>query len=920
MKAKLQTGPGGFEPGLIDRRFLINSPKVQSFLSMNRAYIIAMFRAAAACLWIGAAPLHGQDQEGPQEPGGLLIERLSTALGIDNFNPAMSWVVNHPESEQYQTAYQVQVATGIGVLENGAPDVWDSNKVDSSESSNARYAGPDLEPNTVYFWRVRVWDKHDASSPYSEPHMFVTGVEDEWQATPIWAENDAGDGPSDFAFLRREFELPDKEIEHAIVNVTGVSPESAAQYVYRLYLNGEFVGCGPERGFDGVERYNTYEVSDFLEPGTVNAAGALNYTAEERKFLFQMDITYADGTSETITSDSSWQALDGDDIYVDGGNAGHDRYYHAPREFINALNYPFGWKKSGFNAAGWSQAVETDAIESLKPSAQHNEQKYIAEPVRVVERGPGHYFIDFGRSVIAGFRLNCIEGEAGQEVDIRLGQELLGPQTVKYDKRTANTFQEVWTLADGMQTLTNWGYRSYRYAEIIGAPEGLDASNFQAVIVRQPFDHSESYFESADYVLNDIWDMLKYSIKATSLDVYVDTHARERRNYEGDAYINQLSQYAVERQYAFPRYSMEYLYYRPTWPTEYKQFSIKMAWNDYMYTGNADSLAEHYEVLREKTIEPFINEDYLVEKGPEEGGQWGSTGRDLVDWPPPLRDGYRFSDINTVINSFNYRAVQLLGKIAEVIGKDEDAAEYTELAGNLREAINNYLYDPDAGAFRDGLNIDHHALHASIFPVAHGAARQEYLEPLAEHIFGRGMQCNVYGAQFVLESLYAAERPDLALQRMNAVEGNSWGHMMYRVGATIAAESWDPELKPNMSYSHGGWGSAPANNIARGLFGIQPLAPAFNTFQIKPQPGGLAWAQYKKPTIKGPISVEFIKEDDRFEMTVTVPANTRANVYVPRMDKDHAEVTVNDETREGRMAGNFVLIEDVGSGTHTFAR
>ncbi len=885
---------------------------------MNGKRMTAVLGAVAACLMVGTIPLHAQ--EAPEQPTGLLLERLSNPLGIDNANPAMSWVLNHPESDQYQTAYQVQVATSITALDNGEPDVWDSGKVESSESSNARYDGPALDPNTVLFWQVRVWDKHDESSPYSEPQMFVTGVEDEWQATPIWAENEAGDGPSNFAFVRHEFELPEQEIEHAIVNVTAVSPDTASQYVYRLYMNGEFVGCGPERGFDDIERYNTYEVSDSLEPGAVNAVGALNYTGDGHKFIFQMDVQFADGTSETITSDGSWKALDGDDIYVDGGNAGHDAYYYVPREFINALNYPFGWKESGFNDADWAQAVEADMIANLKPSAQHNEQKYLIEPKQVVEREPGHYFLDFGRSIIAGFRLANIEGESGQEVDIRLGQELLGPQRVRYEKRTNNTYQEVWTLTDGPQTLTNWGYRSYRYAEVIGAPPGLDASNFQAAVLRQPFDESESHFESSDFVLNDIWDMLKYGIKATSLDVYVDTHSRERRNYEGDAYINQLSQYAVERQYAFPRYSMEYLYYRPTWPTEYKQFSIKMAWKDYMYTGNADSLAEHYEVLQDKTTEPFINEDYLVEKGPEEGGQWGPWGRDLIDWPHALRDGYEFSDINTVINSFNYRAVELLGRIAEVIGEDEDAAEYSELAGNLREAINDHLYDPEAGAFRDGLDIDHHALHASIFPVSHGAAREEYLEPLAEHIFGRGMQCNVYGAQFVLESLYAAERPDLALERMNAVEGNSWGHMMYRLGATIATEAWDPSLKGNMAYSHGGWGSAPANNIARGLFGIQPLEPAFNTFQVRPQPGGLAWAQYKKPTIKGPISVEFTEQGDGFEMTVTVPVNTRAQVHVPRMGEEHAEVTVNGETREGRVEGNFVVIDDVGSGTHTFAR
>jgi len=875
------------------------------------ASIFLVFTAAAF------EPVHGAITGGPQAPSGLLLERMSTPLGIDHPAPAMSWVLEHSEAGQYQTAYQVQVATSVRALTQGEPDIWDSEQVASAESSNARYAGPELAPNMVYYWRVRYWDSNDAHSPFSEPQMFVTGMADTWQATPIWAARADGEGRANFAFLRREFAVPDKEVMHAIVHVTALSPEPASQYVYQLYLNGAFVGCGPERGFNGINRYNTYEISDLLEPGTRNVIAALNYTTEAHKFLLQLDIEFADGSRETIVSDPSWKALDGDAIYVDGGNAGHSSYYHAPREFIHAPRYPFGWKEDGFDDAEWPQAVATEAIDNLRASAKHNEEQHILEPMRLVERAPGHYFLDFGRSLIGGFRLHNVEGTAGQEVEIRLGQEVLAPHTVRYVKRTGNTYQEMWTLADGPQTLSNWGYRSYRYAEVIGAPPALETANFHALVLHQPFDPEDSHFESSDVVLNDLWELLKYGLKATSLDVYVDSHSRERRNYEGDAYINQLSHYAVERQYAFPRYSMEYLYHRPTWPTEYKQVSVMMAWQDYLYTGNADSLEAHYEVLQSNTLEAFLNDDYLVEKPENAGSPWG---RDLIDWPNALRDGYQFSQVNTVINTFNYRAIALLGQIAGVLGREDDAARYTELAGKLQEAINAHFYDADQGAFRDGKGIDHHALHASIFPVALGAAREANLAQLAEHIFGRGMQCNLYGAQFVLEALYAANRGDLALQRMNALEGNSWGHMMYRLGATIPTEAWDPSLKGNMAYSHGGWGSPPANNIARGMFGIQPLKAGFNTFQVRPQPGGVNWAQLRKPSIKGAIDVEFIDRDEAFEMTVTIPVNTRADVYLPRRGADHAVVRVNGETREGELEGEYVKIAGVGSGTHTFVR
>jgi alpha-L-rhamnosidase len=889
-------------------------PKQQPHTLFHPRRVLSLC-AGIGCVFLATQSLSMAEAGAPAAPSGLLLERLSTPLGIENATPAMSWILNHPDPNQHQTAYQVQVATRAVKLVDGNPDVWDSGPIASAESSNARYAGPPLDPNAVYCWRVRIWDRHGAASPYSAPQMFVTAIRDEWRATPIWTG--IGDHASRFAFLRHEFEIPAKEMEQAILHVSAVSGEPASQYVYRLYLNGKFVGCGPERGFNNTVRYNTYEVSDFLETGGRNAVAALNYTTLEQKFILQLDVRYTDGTSQVIVSDRSWKALPGDDVYVDGGNAGHSSYYVVPREFINATKYPFGWKRGGYDDAHWSPAVETDPIHNLRPSTQENEQQHLVDPVRVIERAPGHYFVDFGRSLIGGFRLRDVVGRAGQPVEIRLGQELVAPQTVRHAKRTGNRYQEVWTLTDGPQTLTHWGYRSYRYAEIIGAPTGLDATHFQAAVLRQPFDPGESHFESSDFVLNDLWDMLKHGIQATSLDVYVDSHSRERRNYEGDAYINQLSQYALQRQYAFPRYSVEYLHYRPTWPTEYKPLSILMAWNDYLYTGNADSLKEHYAVLQTKTLENFINPDFLVEKAENAGSPWG---RDLVDWPPALRDDYVFSRFNTVVNAFNCRAVELLGRIADVLGKEEDAAHYHQLANRLRDAINDHFYDPDRGAFRDGKEIDHHALHASIIPVALQIARDDFLDPTSEHIFSRGMQCNLYGAQFLLESLYVAGRGDLALKRMNAIEGNSWGHMMYRLGATIATEAWDPSLKANMAFSHGGWGSPPVNNIARGLFGIQPLEPAFNRFQIKPQPGSLAWAQYKQPSIKGPIRVQFIQTTETFEMTVTVPVNTRAEVYLPRMGKEDAQVVVNGKPREGRIDGDFVLIRDVASGTHTFMR
>lgn len=1010
----------------------------------------------------------------PEAPTGMLVELLSEPLGIENVSPGFSWIVNDPDRDEIQSAYQLLVASSLEGLAKNDADVWDSGKTNSSQSSNVVFGGDALLASSNYYWKVRTWDKDGQAGPYSEPQLFTTAVKDDWTAKPIWmgesntfqeegwsdytfevdftiqavsagvyfrahdfnknylwqiiggnpgklkkhvtttgtykvieeipimplelnkeyklkielngsqiktyindqlidtttdetissgligfrnggteqawydnvrvynsekvlyeddfsGERQFNDGTitdgklfmdkgkraiytglaplgNDFVFMRKSFELQDKEIERAIAHVTAQSPENAKQYVYRLYMNGQFVGTGPERGFDDINRYNTYDVTSLLKQGKENVIGSLNYTASDKRFLFQMDVYYKDGTKERIQSDSSWKSMSGSRAYGDGGNSGTS-YFYAPRENINANYYPYGWNDVGFNDDSWTNSLEKPAITRLQASAARNTEMHIVEPVKIVDKGNGNYFIDFGKAVTAGIRLN-VEASAGQQVELRMGEELSGPNTVRYNMRTGNNYQEVWTLKKGQQTLENWGYKVFRYAEILNSPVELTKDNIQAVVLRHPFDDEASDFKSSDSVLNDVWDFAKYSIKATALDVYVDTHTRERTNYEGDAYINQLSHYAVDREYAFPRYSMEYLFYRPTWPTEYKQQTVMMAWEDYMNTGNKDALEQYYTILTNKTLKNNLNSDFLVEK---------STTDDLVDWPESQRDGYQFTTINTVINTFNYAAINHLADIAAVLGKTEDASSYSLMAENIRKAMNTHLYNKDLGRFKDGKNSTHYALHASAFPLAVGAVDPENEAAVADYVVSRGMAVSVYGSQFLLTGLYNANQGEAALKLMNAKTGNSWGHMMYDLGATIVGEAWDPAQKSNMSFSHA-WASAPANVIPRGLFGIQPIEAGYSKFQIKPQPGSLEWASIKVPSIKGSIAAQIENGSEKFQLDVIIPANTSADVHIPLHGMDHPYVIVDGQWVEGRIQNGFVVIEGVGSGEHQFVR
>jgi hypothetical protein len=278
-------------------------------------------------------------------------------------------------------------------------------------------------------------------------------------------------------------------------------------------------------------------------------------------------------------------------------------------------------------------------------------------------------------------------------------------------------------------------------------------------------------------------------------------------------------------------------------------------------------------------------------------------------------DRFQFTSINTVINAFNYQAVADLAEFARVLGKQEDAARYSALAAKLRNAINTHLYDPAVGKFKDGLHATNHSIHANAIPLSLGLVAPAHQKSVADFVASRGMVGSVYLSQFLLDALYQNHRAEAALGIMNSTGLRSWGHMIYKLHATMTGEAWDPSIKGNMSFSHP-WATSPANVIPRGLFGIIPLEPGFTRFQIKPQPASLAWAKLVTPSIKGPIRVAFQQSGNHFEMTASIPANSTATVHLPF--SPGAKATMNGLAVEGTIGEGFLMIGEVPSGHHRF--
>jgi hypothetical protein len=544
-------------------------------------------------------------------------------------------------------------------------------------------------------------------------------------------------------------------------------------------------------------------------------------------------------------------------------------------------------------------------------------------PVKTAALGTGHYFFDFGRAAFGWVELTLDAPSAGAIVTVNLGEKATGQAVDLNPGGSIRAAQSQITLQKGVHTYrvttpkdaTNTSAPAvplpaalgvvmpFRYLEILSSPVALSADSARQIAVSYPFDDAAGSFSSSNDALNRVYDISKYTVKATTFaGIYIDGD-RERTPYEADAYIQQLGHYAIDRDYALARRSHEYLMVNPTWPTEWKFHSVMLAWADWMYTGNTESLANEYALLKkEKTLESHLNADGLLD----------TTGmRDIVDWPAGERDGYVLTGVNTVVNAFWCHILGLMADMAEALGNTSDATRYRALRTTAIAALNSKLSNASTGLYQDGQSSTHSSLHANAFPLAFGLVPAERQARVVAFVKSRGMACSVYGAQYLLEGLYQAGEPDLALALLTSTTDRSWYNMI-QIGSTMTLEAWDAKYKPNLDWNHA-WAAAPANILPRYVLGVRPLQPGFALAAIQPQPGSLAHVEGTVPTIRGPIQV--VVDTQPLKLTVTIPANMSANVALP--PSAGCTPLLDGQAAHVVAAGDISWIEGVGSGEHT---
>jgi alpha-L-rhamnosidase len=725
-------------------------------------------------------------------PTGLLCNLMvhPEAAMITNKTPDFGWIVNAGVKEDYQTAYQIEVSTSPALLNENRADLWNTEKVNSSQSINIRYNGKELQPHQSYWWRVCTWGKTGKRSGWSVIQRFNTS---EFSPARLWPDESKWvEMPDEHGKKFWAFEDRDPIIYHDVAPAKVVT-----------HKNGNILYDFKKDAFSYLTLNITWEPKQVKNDSLVLAIG-------EKGILDSLD--------------------------------------EKPGGGIIYETYKIGLKK-----------------------------------------GTNDYTLELPRFV-AQFPWSEV-------------MPLQMPEVIPL-----------------------------RYCEIKAMPNLKVNKIIQKALTVQ-FDNNSSSFSCSDDRLNQIYELCKYSTIANTFNGDYANSERERMMYEADCYIQQMSHYATDREFSTARYSAENLIYHASWPTEWICHSVFMAWADYLYTGNKGLIEKYYTDLKAKTLIGLETPEGLISSRTglqtktflESIHYNGDMIHDIVDWPDGEQgiypngetDNYDKKDYNTVVNAFYYRSLILMSRMALATNHKEDASFFAEKAEKVKKRFNDVFFDKVSRIYIDGIGSRHASIQGNMFPLAFGLVPDENKESVVNFVKSKWMACGVYAANYLMEGLYNAEQGNYALELMTNDSDRGWLNMI-RVGATMTTEAWDIKYDPHdISWSHA-WSASPAHLIPRLIMGIQPAEPGFGKIIVKPQPGNLKWARMKLPTIHGDI-LTYLRQNEgvSFDMNVTIPANTTARVYLPRLSEKYT-LTVDGAIVKNATSEGAWLVVNSPSGSHSF--
>ncbi len=833
----------------------------------------------------------------------LRCEYLVDPIGIDIQEPRLMWncgVWNELENAAgvKQTAYQI------------VTDKWNSGKVESS-AMQAVYPLP-LESRERVTWKIRLWDGNGEAGEWSES-FFEMGLlqSSDWKAK--WITGDYTPKKN----MRYPVDCFRKKLSLA-KPVASARLYATACGLYEAKLNGRKAGdfCFAPGYTDYRKRvqYQSYDVTELLRPGknelTVQLAdgwyrgslGAWGLTYQygtETKILLQLEITYEDGTTETVVTDRSWQWSDDGPIRFADQKDG---------EIVEAFREP--------TYAGHAKETTHNVLPTASDNVPVTEHEHF-HPV-VTTAPNGRKLLDFGQN-IAGYVSFSVDAHEGQRMVWRLGEMLdqdgnLTQKNIQLsNKKKTTPLQRIdYTCAEGRNTYkTAFAVFGFQYAEVETDLE-LKPRDVEAIAVYSDMEQTGSFACSSD-LLNRFFQATLWSAKGNHLDIPTDCPTRERHGWTGDAQIffetaGYLFDFApftrkwLRDVYDWQEKSGRLPHIVPDGGADFymRTMNGSVGWADvgvltpYRFSklfGDEEILREYYDGMARyarfmekrcgRTM-PVFGKHYRLSK--ESKKYFVNIGQSYGEWAEPADVcAFKWTDFIAphpeVSTAYTAYVLGLMAEIAEKLGHLEDAEEFRRTSEGCKKAYQELV---SGGEFT--LDTDRQA--RLVRPLALGLlteeqeafARKRLVKALQN--YGWRLGTGFLSTPLILNVLSETDIED-AYRLLENEEIPGWLSMP-KAGATTVWEAWEG---PNST--SGGIGSL--NHYSKGavcewlfktMCGIR--VDGENHFHIEPRPGGsINWAEASYDSVYGMVKSRWEKKDGKIIFTVTVPLNCTADLRLP---------------------------------------
>ncbi|MEU2923669.1 family 78 glycoside hydrolase catalytic domain [Streptomyces sp. NPDC007251] len=617
--------------------------------------------------------------------------------------------------------------------------------------------------------------------------------------------------------------------------------------------------------------------------GSLGFAGSQHYGTQPW-YSAQLVLTFTDGTSQTIATDSSWKtstgAIRADDLY-------HGETYDA------RLDVP-GWDGADFDDSAWA-AVTVSPV-SVPPLVSQVDGGVTVQaefsPVAITQPQPGVWILDLGQN-FAGWSRLSLSGPAGTTITMRHG-EVLNPDGTLYttNLRTAQATDRFVLAGTGSAETyePRFTVHGYRYVELTGLPSGVTPTK-STVTGRAAWTTADQLgtFTTSSTLLNQLQHNITWGQRSNMLSIPTDCPQRdERLGWTGDiAAFSATSTFNLDVHRFLAKFVDDLV----------DDQQSNGAFTDVapsVINGSGTAGWGDAGVIVPYTLWQRFGDVRVVDRHFTAFADWvdylrDTAGSDLIRNQQTYGDWLNVNDEtphDLICTAYFAWAARLVARMADATGRTAQAASYGQLADQVAAAFAGRYVGQD-GSVGSGTQTGY--VLALAFGLVPTALVQRAADKLAAKVAAADGHLTVgfLGVENLLTVLASNGHADVAYRILLQSDYPGWGYMISR-GATTIWERWDgirtdgSFQDPGMnSFNHYGLGSV-GDFLYRHIAGIGPDAPGYRTLLVAPQPGGgLTSASGAYRTPYGTAESSWSVSAGQLTLDVTVPANVTATVVVP---------------------------------------